>query len=166
MADDFSARYRLLKCIAVDGGIRTHSAQELATSRIVMVHLVDNAGPDEVEQLRAQLSRLTVPEKNRVLETATIASGFAIVTDFMPGMGPFSTWVRANSGVDTPPVESAPKSRSNSREFRVVKPPVLDAPVTAQPATIVPADVPPIPAPPQRSRCLSRTSAPWRTPST
>ena len=49
MSDDFSARYRLLKCIAVDGGLRTHSAQELATGRVVMVHLADAAGPEAVE---------------------------------------------------------------------------------------------------------------------
>ena len=45
MSEDFNARYRLLKCVAVDDGIRSHNAQELATGRVVMVHLADAAGP-------------------------------------------------------------------------------------------------------------------------
>ena len=34
----FDDRYRLLKCVALGGGIRTHNAQEASTGRPVMVH--------------------------------------------------------------------------------------------------------------------------------
>src|SRR6476620_3674245 len=36
----FDDRYRLLKCVALGGGMRTHNAQEKATGRPVMVHIV------------------------------------------------------------------------------------------------------------------------------
>lgn len=93
MSDDFNARYRLLKCVAVDDGLRTHNAQELATGRVVMVHLADAAGPEDVERLRAQLGRLAGSDKNRVLETATLPSGFAIVTEFLTGLTSFPAWL-------------------------------------------------------------------------
>ena len=98
MSDDFNSRYRLLKCVAVDDGIRTHNAQELATGRVVMVHLADAAGPEDVERLRSQLGRLTGGDKNRVLETATLPSGFAIVTEFLTGLGSFPTWLAQRAG--------------------------------------------------------------------
>ena len=136
MSDDFSARYRLLKCIAVDDGIRTHSAQELDSGRVVLVHIADNAGPDEVEQLRTLLGRLSGADKNRVLETATLTSGFAIVTEFVPAMGSFVEWVGlrrpATMEIATPP---AP----------VVAPVV--APVAPPVAPVVPPPFPPMPAP-------------------
>ena len=99
MSDEFSARYRLLKCVAVEGGIRTHSAQELATGRVVLVHLADSAGPEDVEELRTQLGRLTGADRNRVLETATIPSGFAIVTEFVTGMSSLRAWLDSRLGV-------------------------------------------------------------------
>ena len=98
MSDDFNTRYRLLKCVAVADGIRTHNAQELATGRVVMVHLADAAGPDDVDRLRVQLSRLSGPDKNRILETATLPSGFAIVTEFLAGLQSFPGWLQAKAG--------------------------------------------------------------------
>lgn len=127
MSDNFSARYRLLKCIAVDADIRTHSAQEIATGRVVMVHLADSAGPEEVELLRAQLAQLGGVEKNRVLETATLPSGFAIVTEFVAGMGPFKAWLAAHAG-GAPTPEIIPASFSGTFSVVKVDPPVAEPP--------------------------------------
>jgi hypothetical protein len=106
MSDDFHARYRLLKCTAVDDGVRTHNAQETTTSRVVMVHIVDAAGPGEVKRLRAALGRLPVSDRSRVLEMATIPAGFAVVTEFIPGMHGFPTWLQERVG-DWRPGEDA-----------------------------------------------------------
>ena len=98
MSDDFHARYRLLKCTAVDDGVRTHNAQETTTSRVVMVHIVDAAGPGEVKRLRAALGRRPVSDRSRVLEMATIPAGFAVVTEFIAGMRGFPDWLQARVG--------------------------------------------------------------------
>ena len=49
-SSNFDVRYRLLKCVAVGDGIRTHNAQETTTGRVVMVHVLDDAGPPAVER--------------------------------------------------------------------------------------------------------------------
>ena len=54
---NFDDRYRLLKCVALGGGMRTHNAQEKSTGRPVMVHIVDAPDPDVVERLRDQVQR-------------------------------------------------------------------------------------------------------------
>ena len=92
---NFDARYQLLKCVAVADGIRTHNALELVTGRVVMVHLVDAAGPEEVEALQRRLGRLPQTEKARVLEIATLPAGFAVVTEFLQGMTNFPEWLAA-----------------------------------------------------------------------
>ena len=53
-------RYRLLKCVALGGGIRTHNAQETSTGRPVMVHILDGPEPDIVDRLRAQVGALPI----------------------------------------------------------------------------------------------------------
>jgi hypothetical protein len=102
-SDDFHARYRLLKCVAVADGIRTHNAQETTTGKVVMVHLLDDAGPDDVDRLRGTLSRMSFADRSRVLETATLPAGFAVVTDFLPGMVSFPAWIAARVAPDEMP---------------------------------------------------------------
>ncbi|MDQ6611235.1 MAG: hypothetical protein M3Y64_02270 [Gemmatimonadota bacterium] len=122
MSDDFSARYRLLKCVLVEDGTRTHNAQELATGRVVMVHITDAAGPEEVDSQRAQLALLPAGDKNRVLETATLPSGFAVVTEFLPAAMSFRSWLNA----------SAPPNATAAPRLDAVQPiPEPPAPVVA-----------------------------------
>ena len=129
MSEDFNTRYRLLKCVAVDDGIRSHNAQELATGRVVMVHLADAAGPEDVDRLRAALTRLPGAVKNRVLETATLPSGFAIVTEFLPGLISFPSWLAAR----VPPGEAPALAE-----------PTVAEPVFAAPVAVAPVDGPPV----------------------
>ena len=63
MSDDFHARDRLLKCTAVDGGIRTHNAQETTTGRVVMVHIVDAAATPQPQGTRAWSASATPSSK-------------------------------------------------------------------------------------------------------
>ncbi len=90
---NFESRYQLLKCVAVADGVRTHNALETVTGRVVMVHLADAAGPDAVAALRGMLGRLSSQDKARILETATVSSGFAIVTEFLQGLTSFPEWL-------------------------------------------------------------------------
>jgi hypothetical protein len=85
-SQNFDARYQLLKCVAVADGVRTHNALEVVTGRVVMVHLLDAAGPEHVAALQRRLGRLPQTDKARVLETATVSAGFAVVTEFLQGL--------------------------------------------------------------------------------
>lgn len=103
MSDDFNARYRLLKCVLVEDGTRTHSAQELASGRVVMVHITDAAGPEEVDAQRTQLAALPASERNKVLEAVTLASGFTVVTEFLPAPMTFRSWLNTNAAAQATP---------------------------------------------------------------
>ncbi|HEY0780532.1 MAG TPA: hypothetical protein VGD56_21425, partial [Gemmatirosa sp.] len=96
--NDFDHRYRLLKIVGRADGMRTHNAQELTTGRVVMVHVMDDAGPDAVEVLGRQLARLPDADKARVLETATLPAGYAVVTEFLPGLQSFPAWIAERTG--------------------------------------------------------------------
>ena len=130
---DFDRRYRLLKVVAQGDGVRTHNAQELTTGRVVMVHLVDAAGPDQVDAIQARLARLAPADKVRVLETATLPSGFAVVTEFLPGLRAFLDWLAARLGPNdprppaaTPPTDEAAPSAPSA--------PTVDVPTAPPPA--------------------------------
>ena len=174
MHDDFSARYRLLKCVLVADGIRSHNAQECASGRVVMVHISDAAGPEEVESLRAQLAALPLDDRNRVLEAVTLPYGFAIVTEFLPAPLTFREFLSRAADAAPPltspasPVPTAATADSFTAVFGrptpaelppIFAPPVVeqvtvrldDEPVAAPNAAIEPPSAPapaPAPAPP------------------
>ena len=148
MSDDFSARYRLLKCIAVDDGIRTHSAQELATGRVVRVHIADAAGPEHVDALRLLLGKLTGADRNRVLETATLPSGFAIVTEFVTGMSSIRAWLESRATMVPSPVPPAAPVESAGSFTAMFGAPEVAAPhASAASSVLPPVDPPPAAAP-------------------
>jgi len=99
----FDDRYRLLKCVALGGGIRTHNAQETSTGRPVMVHILDGAEPDAVEQLRQQVEALPLADRSRILEMTPTAGGFTIVSEFLVGLTTFQQWLGARVPVPAPP---------------------------------------------------------------
>src|SRR6185436_12250933 len=106
----FDDRYRLLKCVALGGGIRTHNAQETSTGRPVMVHILDGAEPDAVEQLRQQVGALPVADRSRILEMTPTAGGFTIVSEFLVGLTTFQQWLSARAPVPAPPSRSEPEA--------------------------------------------------------
>ncbi len=135
-SQNFDARYQLLKCVAVADGIRTHNALELVTGRVVMVHLVDAAGPDEVEGLQRRLGRLPQTEKARVLEIATLPAGFAVVTEFLQGMTNFPEWLAARVPDDSIELPSQiPPGASQFPALRNTAPTVGDRPAAAEEPT-------------------------------
>ncbi len=90
----FEDRYRLMKCVAVAGGIRTHHAQERATGRIVMVHVQDEVETGAQQHFQSAVERCPPPHNARILETAMLPSGgFAVVTDFLQGFTSFRDWL-------------------------------------------------------------------------
>ena len=136
---DFDRRYRLLKVVAQADGVRTHNAQEITTGRVVMVHLLDDAGPDVVDAMGRRLARLPDAEKTRVLETATLPAGFAVVTDFIPGLQSFSDWLTARVAREDTPRETPPRVGFQS------VPQLIVPPLAASDRSPVPA------APPQQA---------------
>ena len=169
---NFDARYQLLKCVAVADGIRTHNALEQVTGRVVMVHLVDAAGPDEVEALQAKLGRLPQSDKTRILEIATVPAGFAVVTEFLQGLINFSDWLAARILPEEPTTDVSDVSRVSNEQVR----PRVSQVVSATAATAVPApndlstvasSVPPPPrgpASPLTASIVSSVAAPVPAP--
>src|SRR4051812_45054598 len=98
----FDDRYRLLKCVALGGGMRTHNAQEKTTGRPVMVHIVDAPDPDVVERLREQVHALPPAERSRIVEMAETPNGFAVVSEFLPGLTTFPEWLAARAPAPAP----------------------------------------------------------------
>ena len=96
------ARYRLLKCVALGRGVRTHNAQEAATGRPVMVHILDGAEPDAAERLREQVSALPLADRSRIIEVTTTVNGFAVVSEFLTGLTTFPEWLDARVPVTAP----------------------------------------------------------------
>ena len=119
----FDDRYRLLKCVALGGGIRTHNAQETSTGRPVMVHILDGAEPDAVEQLRQQVGALPVPDRSRILEMTPTAGGFAIVSEFLAGLTTFPQWLGARV-----PVPRSHHPGRNRRRRRPLRPGAAERP--------------------------------------
>ncbi|HEY0778116.1 MAG TPA: hypothetical protein VGD56_09140, partial [Gemmatirosa sp.] len=99
---DFDHRFRLLKVVANAAGMRTHAAQEVATGRQVMVHVLDDADPDAGVALERRLARLPDLDRKRVLDTATLPGGFAVVTEPIAGLTSFPAWVAARAPDDPP----------------------------------------------------------------
>ncbi len=97
---DFDRRYRLLTVVARADGVRTHDAQEVTTGRSVMVHVVEDASPAFVDALSRSVTRLADAERARVLETATLPTGYAVVTEYLGGLHSFPAWVAERAGDD------------------------------------------------------------------
>ncbi|MGQ0647143.1 MAG: hypothetical protein ACT4P7_06200 [Gemmatimonadaceae bacterium] len=127
----FEARYQLLKCVAVAEGIRTHNALEATSGRVVMVHLLDAAGPEEVDDLRARLARLPDTDKARVLELATVPAGFALVTEFLQGLTSFPDWLQARVPPEASVSNASPVADDSAREIR--QPVIEETPKVSQP---------------------------------
>ena len=104
---NFDDRYRLLKCVALGGGMRTHNAQENATGRPVMVHIVDAPDPDVVERLREQVHSLPSADRSRIVEMTETPNGFAVVSEFLAGLTTFPEWIAAHAPAPTPPHAAA-----------------------------------------------------------
>src|SRR5687768_225921 len=120
--NSFDDRYRLLKCVALGGGIRTHNAQESSTGRPVMVHILDGAEPDTVERLRAQVEQLPVPDRSKIIELTATAGGFAIVSEFLAGLTTFPEWLGARApdpAAALPPPPAPPRKVGTTESFMV-----------------------------------------------
>ena len=91
-SDEFSARYRLLKCIT-EMGVHSYTALELASGRAVMVHFLDSAAPDASKALLRRLEQLPPPERARVSETLEVDGTPVVVTQVLQSFETLPTWV-------------------------------------------------------------------------
>ena len=122
---EFTARYRLLKCVA-ERGARSFLAQQIALGRMVMVHYLDAGDPEEQLQLLAGIEALDTAARQKVLEIVDIEGTAVAVTSFVPSFQDFPTWLAANA----------------VKGF-VVPPAATPAPVAPTPAPEKPVDVKP-----------------------
>lgn len=92
-SDEFHARYRLHERLATGEGIHTHRAEEVGTGRAVMVHRREGAPPETVDRLQHLLALLPAADRSRVLDTASTAEGFVVVTEPIAGLTSFGAWL-------------------------------------------------------------------------
>jgi len=130
----FDDRYRLLKCVALGGGIRTHNAQETSTGRPVMVHILDGAEPDAVEQLRQQVGALPVADRSRILEMTPTAGGFTIVSEFLVGLTTFQQWLGARVPVPAPPSRPEPEAAPSRMVWTAPPASAMSSGIAARPS--------------------------------
>jgi hypothetical protein len=148
---NFDDRYRLLKCVALGGGMRTHNAQEKGTGRPVMVHIVDEPDSDVVERLRDQVNALPPADRSRIVEMAATPNGFAVVSEFLPGLTTFPEWVAARTPASTP----APDEPAPTPVTAAAPTPIEPAPAPEDPASRPTELVPAAPAPPELTQSFA-----------
>jgi hypothetical protein len=134
-SDEFSARFRLLKCIT-EMGVHSYTAVELASERAVMVHFLDSAAPDASRTLLRRLEQLPPPERARVSETLEVDGTPVVITQVLQNFETLPTWVSARLA-EQPTI----KIRIRGEHERPVTPPAF-------PAASAPPAIPAAPARP------------------
>jgi len=153
---NFDDRYRLLKCVAFGGGMRTHNAQEKSTGRPVMVHIVDAPDPDVVERLRDQVNALPPAERSRIVELAATPNGFAVVSEFLPGLTTFPEWVAARVPAPTPARAEPAPVPANDPVPTPAEPAAEPADPASRPTELMPAGAEAVPPELTRSFVIGR----------
>jgi hypothetical protein len=132
-SDEFSARFRLLKCIT-ENGVHSYTALELATGRAVMVHFLDSAAPSASQALLRRLAQLPPAERARVSETLEVDGSSVVVTQVLQDFETLPTWVNARVA-EQPTI----KIRIRTDRQRPATPPAFPAPPAVPPAPARPA---------------------------
>ncbi|HUF27359.1 MAG TPA: hypothetical protein VMM18_10315 [Gemmatimonadaceae bacterium] len=99
---EFAATYRVLRRISHEG-VRSYTAQHVATQRPVMVHFLDGMSEPERGSLLARLGRLEPPDRARVYERLEVDGGPVVVTQILSGFASLPTWLagRIEDGAET-----------------------------------------------------------------
>jgi hypothetical protein len=166
-SDEFSARYRLLKCIT-ENGVHSYTAQELRTGRAVMVHFLDSAATDANQLLLRRIAQLPPPERARVSDTLEVDGTPVVVTQVLQNFHTLPDWVAARLAEQptikirvrpegarpaAPPPPAGAPGRGGGDFTRLFgggvesAPPPASAPPARPEPTITPGK-PPAPAPP------------------
>src|SRR6266545_4016451 len=119
--DEFRSRYKLLKVVD-EQGVQSHHALS-PTGRVVMVHFLASAPPDEQRRLLALLSRLRPVDRTRILDQLDVDSATVLVTEFIQGFKTLAAWLESKAKLPptesamTPPATSSPASGPAPGEF-------------------------------------------------
>jgi len=105
-SDEFVSKYKLLKQITSEGGC-SHTAVERASGRHVLAHYLDEASGLAGESLADFLARLSVSDRSRILEVATVDGSLVVVTEVLEDFRSFSTWLRSHGSALPSPMPAA-----------------------------------------------------------
>jgi hypothetical protein len=92
--DEFSASYRLLKCLT-EVGVRSYNAVETASSDVVMVHLMNRDDAATVFAVDALVDGLSADDRSRILARGTLDGHPFLVTSFLPSFTSLQGWLAA-----------------------------------------------------------------------
>ena len=140
-SEEFGARYRLLKVLS-DGPVRSYTAEQRDSGRVVLVHMVEDAMSDLSIELSDLTRRLEPADRAKVLEVVTVGSGVAFVTQVIPGSQTFEDWLRARAATARPQRQAPSAEPRPPGEFTAMfkaGDAEAQAPVTPPPAPARPA---------------------------
>ena len=115
-SEEFGVRYRLLKVLS-DGPVRSYTAEQRGSGRVVLVHVVEDALSDLSVELSDLVRRLEPADRAKVLEVVTVGPSVAFVTQVIPGNQGFEEWVRAKAATARPPREMPARPAPPPGEF-------------------------------------------------
>ena len=149
--DEFRSKYRLQQRLT-QRGVASYQAVD-SSGRVVMVHSLDSASREEVDNVRGMIHRLSAVDHKRILEILDVDGAPVLVTEFLQGFHALAQWLEVRTRADpTAPVAPIVQPKGPPRgEFtqlfgpaEVPKTPVVER----QPAAGPPA-APALPIPTQ-----------------
>ena len=135
--DEFRAKYRLQKRLT-QRGVASYEALD-SSGRVVMVHSLDSAPRDEVDEVRSLVHQLDAGDRKKILEILDVDGAPVLVTEYLQAFHTLAQWLEIRT-------QGAQPNRPPRGEFtqlfgpaEVPKTPVLERPATASSPSAVSA---------------------------
>lgn len=148
--DEFRSKYRLQQRLT-QRGVASYQATD-SSGRVVMVHSLDSASREEVDQVRSMIHRLDTGDRKRILEILDVDGAPVLVTEYLQGFQTLPQWLEVRTrGAPTVPAAPAvqPKGPPRGEFTQLFGPAELpQTPALERPAAPAPPAPPAAAAPP------------------
>src|SRR6266566_3294085 len=141
--DEFRAKYRLQKRLT-QRGVASYEALD-SSGRVVMVHSLDSAPRDEVDEVRSLVHQLDAGDRKKILEILDVDGAPVLVTEYLQAFRTLAQWleIRTGSAARAPGEQPNRPPRGEFTQLfgpaEVPKTPVLERPATASSPSAVSA---------------------------
>jgi len=152
--DEFRSKYRLQQRLT-QRGVASYQAVD-SSGRVVMVHSLDSASREEVDQVRGMIHRLGAVDRKRILEILDVDGAPVLVTEYLQGFQALTQWLEVRTRADptqqaVPAAQPPGPARGEFTQFfgpaEVPKTPVLERPAAAAQTSLATPPATPLVAP-------------------